>query len=110
MGDLHGILGRYTSFEEMNGQEKPRVVNILTSPPTHVDIATEVLKRASDVNVSEIYANTNEEVSNRLCNVTVASDQYMGVMTLGDHTNFGQLLVELFTPLMVIRLNMSDLT
>lgn len=68
------------------------------------------LRRASDVNISEMHVNTQKNGRTRLWNVTVSSKGCMGVMTLGDNTTIGQFVVELFTPFMVIRLNLLDLT
>jgi predicted dehydrogenase len=68
------------------------------------------VKKASDVGVSEMRFNDWEKGASRLWNVTLTSDHCMGIMTLGDHTTIGQFVVEIFTPLMVIRLNMLDLT
>lgn len=68
------------------------------------------LRRASEVTLSEKVVNVSDDGGMRLWNVTLSSEECLGVMTLADNTKFGQFLVELFTPLMVIRLNMLDLT
>lgn len=68
------------------------------------------VKKASDIGVRELRFNKRKTGASRLWNVTLTSDHCMGVMTLGSHTNNGQFVVELFTPLMIIRLNMLDLT
>lgn len=68
------------------------------------------VKEVSDVNISEMTCNYRESGVSRLWNVTLKSRTCMGVMTLGDHTSLGQFVIELFTPLMVIRLNMLNLT
>ena len=68
------------------------------------------VKKASNVSVSEMKLTKGNSGASRLWNVTLTSETCMGLMTLGDHTSLGQFLVELFTPLMIIRLNMFDLT
>jgi len=68
------------------------------------------LKHASDVTISEMEVNGSMNGCMRLWNVTVSSERCMGVMALGDNTTIGQFVVELFTPLMVIKLNLLDLT
>ncbi len=68
------------------------------------------LGQATDVAIGEkrVHAGTPDEIW--LWNVTVSSADKLGVMALGNNTNQGQFVVELFTPRMVIRLNMLDLT
>ena len=68
------------------------------------------LKRASDLTISEMEVNASMNGVTRLWNVTVSSERCMGVMALGDNTTIGQFAVELFTPFMVIKLNLLDLT
>jgi predicted dehydrogenase len=68
------------------------------------------LKRASDVAISEMHVKPQTNGPIRLWNVTLHSEDCMGMMALGDHTSIGQFVVELFTPLMVIKLNLLDLT
>ncbi len=68
------------------------------------------LKTVTDVAIREQRVRHGTEREIRLWNATLASDERMGVMALGDNTDQGQFVVELFTPKMVIRLNMLDLT
>lgn len=68
------------------------------------------LKSASDITISNIRVNIPQDGGIQLWNATISSGSCMGVMNLGTNTTVGQFVVEIFTPLMVIRLNMLDLT
>jgi predicted dehydrogenase len=68
------------------------------------------LGRADEVSITEkrVHAGSGREM--RLWNATLCSGNQMGVMALGSNTAQGFFVVELFTPQMVLRLNMLDLT
>jgi predicted dehydrogenase len=68
------------------------------------------LKRATDVSIRDARVNAGTDREIWLWNATIQGENQMGVMALGNNTDQGQFVVELFTPHMVIRLNMLDLT
>jgi len=68
------------------------------------------IKKATDVTVSDQRVNPGTDKEIWLWNATIHADNQMAVMALGNNTDQGQFVVELFTPQMVIRLNMLDLT
>lgn len=68
------------------------------------------LKRASEIDVNDMNVSASRDADVQLWNATISSGSCMGVINLGTNTTVGQFVVEIFTPLMVIRLNMLDLT
>lgn len=78
----------------------PHVIYLILNWLGHID----------DVSITEKRVNPGTEREIRLWNATLSSGSQMGVMALGSNTDQGFFVVELFTPFMVIRLNMLDLT